>query len=115
MAHPHNAGKNRKSDAQKAFENADNAGRFALNDNESRVAKEEAIEKIRHDTNSNSSEPDQQHQYTDTEAGRDSFQSYNNLGETWNVNDDSERPLNDEEIRNARNKANEGRDDNDFS
>lgn len=47
-------------------------------------------------------------QNTDAEAHRDPAQSHDYKGEAQNVNDDTGRPLNKNEISHARNKANEG-------
>jgi len=49
-----------------------------------------------------------QKENTDAEARRDPAQSHNYKGEAQNVNDDSGRPLNENELNKARNKANEG-------
>ena len=47
-------------------------------------------------------------QNTDAEAYRDPAQSHDYKGEAQNVNDDTGRPLNKNEILHARNNANEG-------
>ena len=51
-----NQHKHRKSEAQKQFEEADNAGRFAGDDADAKAAKEQAMENIRQDTQSTSEE-----------------------------------------------------------
>ncbi|MBD0333773.1 MAG: hypothetical protein ICV66_14095 [Chitinophagaceae bacterium] len=47
-----NEDKNRKSEAQEIFEQADNAGRFAGDDADAKGARNQAIENIRQDTSS---------------------------------------------------------------
>ncbi len=51
-----NQQKHRKSEAQKQFEAADNAGRFAGDDADAKAAKEQAMENIKQDTNSSREE-----------------------------------------------------------
>jgi hypothetical protein len=104
-----NNSKNRKSEAQERFEEADNAGRFAGNDPDARAAKEEAIEEIRQDTGSSREERNKDDDQSDREARRDPAQSKDYKGESQNVNDDSGRPLNEEELERARRKANESK------
>jgi len=106
-----NDSKNRKSGAQERFEEADNAGRFAGNDPDARAAKEQAIEEIRQDTGSSREERNKDNNQSDREARRDPGQSKDYKGDSQNVNDDTGRPLNEEELEKARNKANEGRED----
>jgi hypothetical protein len=101
-----NKDKNRKSEAQKIFEEADNAGRFAGNDPDAKAARSGAIENIRQDTGSNGNERNKE--ATDAEARRDPAQTHDYKGESQNVNDDTGRPLNEEETQHARNKAMEG-------
>jgi hypothetical protein len=103
-----NKDKNRKSKAQELFEEAENAGRFAGNDDDARAAKEQAMENIRKDTGSNRRERSRQDENTDAEARGDPAQSHDYKGEAQNVNDDTGRPLNEEELKHARNKATEG-------
>ena len=103
-----NTNKNRKSQAQEIYEQADNAGRFAGDDSDSKAAREQAIENIRQDTNSNPQERDKENDNSDAEARRDPEQSQDYKGEAQNVNDDSGRPLDEQELDRARNKATEG-------
>ena len=105
-----NNSKNRKSEAQEKFEAADNAGRFAGNDADARAARQQAEENIRHDASSGreGSNADDS-QSADKDASRDYAQAHDLKGEAQNVNDDTGRPLTDEEAKQARNKANEGR------
>jgi hypothetical protein len=110
MGQPQNTEKNRKSDAQEVFEQAENAGRFAGNDNDANAAKTAAQENIRQDVNS--SREERSHDQTDAEARRDPAQSQDYKGESQNVNDDNGRPLTSgDELDHARNKANEGKDE----
>jgi hypothetical protein len=102
-----NISKNRKSESQKIFEQADNAGRFAGNDPEAKSAQKQAAKNIRQDIQSPENERNKK-ENTDGEARRDSAQRHDYKGESQNVNDDAGRPLNKEEASNARNKANEG-------
>jgi hypothetical protein len=102
-----NTSKNRKSESQEIFEQAENAGRFAGNDTDAQSAKKQAIENIREDSQS-SREERSKDENTDAKARRDPAQSQDYKGEAENVNDDSGRPLNEEETEHARNKANEG-------
>ncbi|MBD0278506.1 MAG: hypothetical protein ICV81_11170 [Flavisolibacter sp.] len=103
-----NKEKNRKSEAQEIYEQADNAGRFAGDDADAKAAQETAIENIRQDTTSNREERNKDQENTDAEARRDWAQTQDYKGEAQNVNDDTGRPLSDEETRDARNKATEG-------
>ncbi len=119
-----NTEKNRKSEAQKRFEEADNAGRFAGNDADAQAAREKATENIRQDTSSGRNKRDQKNQGNpddrigNAEAHRDPAQSHDYKGEAQNVNIDPEKPGrlggNDKDVEQARNKAmqgiNEGRD-----
>jgi hypothetical protein len=102
-----NNSKNRKSESQEIFEQADNAGRFAGNDSDAQSAREQAVENIRQDTESSREERNKDVN-TDEEARRDPAQSQDYKGESQNVNDDTDRPLNEEERDKARNKATEG-------
>jgi hypothetical protein len=101
-----NTSKQRKSEAQEIFEQADNAGRFAGNDADAQSARSQAKENIRQDAKSSRQERDK-NENTDAEANRDA-QSQDYKGEAQNVNDDTGRPLSEEETKQARNKANEG-------
>ena len=46
---------------------------------------------------------------TDEEARRDPAQSHDNKEEAQNINDDTKRPSDENELRRSRNKANEGK------
>jgi len=113
-----NNNKNRKSEVQERFDEADNAGRFAGNDEDSKEAKNNALGAGAKDTtgynsgtfqNSNRDGSEPGDERTDSEAHRDPAQSPNFKGEAQNVNDDTGRPLNDDELSHARNKANESK------
>jgi len=100
--------KDRKSEAQKRFEQADNAGRFAGEDADAKAAWSQSMENIRQDRAANPRHRNNSNENTDAEAHRDPAQSHDYKGEAQNVNDDTGRPLNEDEITHARNKANEG-------
>jgi len=102
-----NTSKNRKSESQKIFEQADNAGRFAGNDKAAHTARQQSEENIRQDANASRGEKSI-NEDTDAEAKRDPAQAHDYKGESQNVNDDTGRPLTKEESNKARNKANEG-------
>jgi hypothetical protein len=110
MAQENNTSKNRKTESQKIVEEADSAGRFSGDDADARAAKRQAMENIRQDTGSSREERDKQqdNDYTDADARREGAQAHDVKGEAQNVNDDTGRPLNEEELNKARNKASEG-------
>lgn len=114
-----NNDKNRKSEIQERFDVAANDGRFAGNDEDARKAKQNALDAGAKDTtgydsslkqNTGSSGSDTGNESTDAEARRDPAQSHNYKGEAQNVNDDTGRPMgqNQDELRHARNKAHSG-------
>jgi len=110
--------KNRKSEAQERFDEADNAGLFAGNDEDSREAKDSLLRAGAKDTTGYDSSPveNQRSQFnpdrdgTDEAAHRGSAQADDFTGDAQNVNGDNGRPLNDDELSHARKKANEGKD-----
>ena len=99
-----NNDKHRKSEAQKTFEEADNAGRFSGGDTDAAAAREQAVEHIRQDTDSTREERDGNLGDPDRPATR----TQDFIGDSQNVTDNGTRPLNDEELEHARNKATEG-------
>ena len=109
--------KNRKSEAQERFEQADNAGRFAGNDADARKAKNEALKTGATDNTGYDSKPfenqrsrtNPDREGTDEAAHRGSAQADDFAGDAQNVNADSSRPLQGEELEHARNKANESK------
>jgi hypothetical protein len=101
-----NTSKHRKSESQEVFEQADNAGRFAGSDTDSKAARQLAEENITEDDQS-SREERNKNESTDADARRDA-QAHDYKGESQNVNDDTGRPLTREETDNARDKGNEG-------
>jgi hypothetical protein len=118
-----NTEKNRKSEAEEIFDEADNTGRFAGNDADAQEAKRQATENIRQDSAARRDEqqspgagkgtsPGDQlsgRDQNDQEARRDAAQTHDYKGEAQNVNDDEGRPMTGEdELQHARNKANEG-------
>src|SRR5690242_17004071 len=105
MAEEHS--KNRKSEPQEIFEQANNAGRFAGNDKDAQAAREQAMENISEDSGS-SKEERSPGENTDAEARRDTAQNKDYKAESQNMNDDTGGPLSNEEVENARNKATEG-------
>ena len=102
-----NTSKKRKSESQEIFEQADNAGRFAGNDGDAMAAHRKATENIRQDSQSSRDERDKG-TVTGSEARRDTAQSHDFKEEAQNGNDDKGRPMNEEDTKKARNKANEG-------
>ncbi|HEU4901511.1 MAG TPA: hypothetical protein VFT06_01940 [Flavisolibacter sp.] len=112
-----NKDKNRKSEAQKRFDEADNAGRFAGNDAESGEAKNEALKAGARDTTGYNSRPvvnqrsrnNPDNDGTDEAAHRGSAQADDFAGDAQNVNADNSRPLQGDELKHARNKANESK------
>jgi hypothetical protein len=112
MAQNRNENKNRKSEAQERFEEADNAGRFAGNDTDAQAARSQAEENIRQDTGSSREERSGDRNNTDEEARRDPAQAHDYKGEAQNVNIDPEEEGrlggNDRDTEHARNKATEG-------
>jgi hypothetical protein len=112
-----NNDKNRKSEAQERFEQADNAGRFAGNDEDSRAAKAEALNAGATDNTGYDSRPfeNQRNQTnpdregTDEAAHRGSAQADDFAGDAQNINADNSRPLQGDELNHARNKANESK------
>ena len=57
QANDRNESKNRKSEAQKHFDAADNAGRFAGNEQDAKAARQEAMEDIESDPDLNNDDP----------------------------------------------------------
>ena len=112
-----NNDKNRKSEAQERFEQADNAGRFAGNDADANEAKNEALKAGATDNTGYDSRPFENQRSrtnpdrdgTDEAAHRGSAQADDFTGDAQNVNADSSRPLQDDELTHAKNKANESK------
>lgn len=113
-----NQNKDRKSEAQERFEEADNAGRFAGDDDDARRAKAAALKGNVRDTTGYDSSPVQNEsgsrsepgdEQTDATAHRGSAQVQDFTGDAQNVNDGGGRPLEDNELDRARNKANESK------
>ncbi|HEV7330025.1 MAG TPA: hypothetical protein VGN63_03210 [Flavisolibacter sp.] len=113
-----NKNKDRKSEAQERFEEADNAGRFAGNDEDSRKAKAAALQGDVKDTTGYDSSPFQnesgsrsnpEDERTNATAHRGSAQVQDFTGDAQNVNDGGGRPLDEDELDHARNKANESK------
>ena len=57
QANDRNESKDRKSEAQKRFDAADNAGRFSGNDQDAKTAREDALEDIEHDPDLTNNDP----------------------------------------------------------
>jgi hypothetical protein len=93
-----NTDKNRKSEAQERFEQADNAGRFAGNDSDAKAARQQAEEAIRQDNSSSSSERNK----------RGTAQAQDTAGDAQNEEVDGSGRLEGKESEEARNKATEG-------
>ena len=100
--------KNRKSEAQERFDEADNAGRFAGNDADARAARKQAKENIRQDTGSSRDERADERDATGAGERNGPEYAQDFVGDAQNVNDDNGRPMTDEEAEHARNKATEG-------
>jgi hypothetical protein len=103
-----NTDKNRKSEAQERFEQADNAGRFAGNDSDAKAARQQAEEAIRQDTSSSSSERNKGTDRLDTPAKRGTAQAQDTVGDAQNEEVDGSGRLEGKESEEARNKATEG-------
>jgi hypothetical protein len=113
-----NTDKNRKSEAQERFEEADNAGRFAGNDQDAQEAKNNALRGDVRDTTGYDSRPIQNDsgdrgkpgdELTNASAHRGDANVQDFAGNADNVNAGEGRPLNDDELEHARNKANESK------
>jgi hypothetical protein len=112
-----NKDKNRKTEAQERFDEADNAGRFAGNDADAQQARQAARNAGARDTTGYDSRPGQNERSrnnpdrdnTDEAAHRGSSNADEFAGNADNVNADSSRPLQDDELKHARNKANESK------
>lgn len=110
-----NTSKNRKTEAQKSFEAADNAGRFAGNDTDAAAARDQAVENMQRDAasgmdvrESNESRAAFEREHTNADAHKDRAQTHDLKEEAQNVNDDNGRPMTDDEAGHASNKATEG-------
>lgn len=103
-----NTDKNRKSEAQERFEQADNAGRFAGNDADAQAARRQMEETVRQDTNSSSEERNKGTDRRDTPAKRGTAQAQDTAGDAQNEEVDGSGRLKGGEAKDARNKADEG-------
>lgn len=103
-----NTDKNRKSEAQERFEQADNAGRFAGNDTDAQAARRSMEENIRQDTNSSSAERNKDTDRLDTPGRRGTTQAQDMAGDAQNEEVDGSGRLEGKGAEDARNKANEG-------
>jgi len=103
-----NPDKNRKSEAQERFEQAENAGRFAGEDNDAKAARRQAEENIRQDANASSGERDKDSNRGDTPAKRGTAQAQDTAGDAQNEEVDGTGRLQGREAEDARNKASEG-------
>lgn len=112
-----NNDKNRKSEAQDRFDEADNAGRFAGNDNDARTAKSNALQGGVKDTTGYDSSPviNQRERTNPDDGGTDEAAHHGSAGaddfagNAPNINADNSRPLQGDELEHARNKANESK------
>lgn len=112
-----NNDKNRKSETQERFDEADNAGRFAGNDADSQAAKQQALREGARDTTGYDTSPVENQRSrrnpdndgTDEAGRRGSANADDFTGNADNVNADSSRPLQGSELEHARNKANESK------
>ena len=103
-----NTEKNRKSEAQERFEQADNAGRFAGDDADAKAARQAAEENIRQDTTSSREERNKGTDRLDTPGKRGTNQVQDTAGDAQNEEVDGSGRLEGKEAENARNKATEG-------
>lgn len=104
--------KPRSGNVQKRYDEADNAGEFAGDDNQAKAARKHAqdqIDKERRTSNDRQSAEEIKSDTTDVLAHRNPTHGRDYKGEAQNINDDSGRPLTDEEAARARNKASEGK------
>ncbi len=113
-----NNDKNRKSEAQERFDEADNAGRFAGNDQDAMDAKNAALQDGVKDTtgydsrpfqNDSSSRSEPGDEFTNASAHHGDAQVQPFTSDAQNVNDAGDRPMDNDELEHARNKANEGK------
>lgn len=107
-----NLNKDRKSDAQKEYEQLENEGRFAGDDADSNAARQEAAANIMDAPRPYQPKEDRDNGFNDEEANRDPNQSHTYRVEAQNDRSESPDPDlldNREETDHARNKANEGR------
>jgi hypothetical protein len=109
--------KDRKSEIQERFDEADNAGRFAGNDADAQDAKNSLLQQGAKDTTGYDSSPteNRRSQYnpdrdgSDDAAHRGSANADDFTGDAQNVNGDNSRPLQEDELQHARNKSNESK------
>lgn len=104
--------KNRKSEAQKRFDEADNAGRFAGDDADARNARAQAEQNVKQDAQNSGNRQRQKMgdgQIMDADAVRPGHANMMEE-EAQNINKDSTGAdrLDDNEIEKARNKAGQG-------
>ncbi|MGE5521449.1 MAG: hypothetical protein ACM3VS_16105 [Candidatus Dadabacteria bacterium] len=111
MRQRHNPGHTRRIDPRQAFEQASDTGRFSSDDSSTRTARQQVIQNINRDDISSRPDGDQANENTDAEARRDNAQLHDYKGESQNVNDDTGRPLSEDELKHARNKSREGKGD----
>lgn len=103
-----NTDKNRKSEAQERFEQADNAGRFAGDDNDAKAARKRMEEDIRQDTNASREDRNKGTDRLDTPAKRTTNQAQDTAGDAQNEEVDNTGRLEGREADAARNKSTEG-------
>jgi hypothetical protein len=103
-----NTRKDRKTEAQERFEQADNAGRFAGDDADAHAARQRAEEDISRVGSSTGAKQNKGADRLDTPAKRTTNQAQDISGEAQNVRDDQQGRLEGKEADEARNKATEG-------
>lgn len=113
-----NKDKNRKSEAQDRFDDAVNAGRFAGDSDDAQKAKQKALKGKVEDTtgydsssvqNDNGRRGEPGDEYTNASARRGDADAQDFAGNAQNVNAGEGRPLNDDELKKARNKADQNK------
>jgi hypothetical protein len=110
-----NISKNRKTEAQDIFDQAQNMGRFAGDGKDAKAARQNAVENIEEQISSSNKQQqnrqggqDLDNENTDAEARRDPAQAHDYKGEAQDVNYGDGRPLQgEEELEHARDKATE--------
>jgi hypothetical protein len=95
--------KPRKPESAERFDEADNNGRFAGNDPDAQSAREQVPKNTASQQSRSNTDDIANQESSDLLARRDN-QSHNYKGEADNVNDDTGRSLNEEELQHQRNK-----------
>ena len=113
MQQENSSDKMRKSEAQKRFEEADNAGRFAGDDADARRARAQAEQSVKQDAQNSGNRQDRDMGNGEIMDADDVRPGHANMmeEEAQNINKDrtgADRLVNDNEAQKARNKSSEG-------